>query len=203
LWKWLSRDGDHNPVSGPIVEAMRPEIKTGNKSAEEVMESWTSGTLCAHPTWDDDQLRRNEVLWDDWWCVLCCQCKGRPFFTAHVAKSYGRDKFIVELNTRRKAPKNLYVDKKRPWYHSWCPGCHPHKDPDENLVGMKGYIKPTHQNMVAYNAVSAVPPKPSICPNLGRCCSAVQYLSAAIAVCLGEGTGGTCSDSLRRRREGR
>jgi hypothetical protein len=169
LWTWLSRDGDRNPVSGPIIEGMGPQIRTGNKTAEEVMKAWDSGTLCAHPTWDDDKLRRNEMLWDDWWCVLSnySQCKSRSSSLAHGAKLNCRDKFIVELNIRRKDPKNRYVDKKRPWYHAWCPGCYSDDDPDEKLVGMKGYVKPTHENMVAYNAVRVVPPKLSICSIMG------------------------------------
>ena len=58
VWNILVRPSDRSAG----IEGLGGELTQND------VERWDSGTLCAHPSWDDDQLRKNELLWDDWWC---------------------------------------------------------------------------------------------------------------------------------------
>ena len=117
LWDVLVRPTDRQQG----VEGLGGELTASD------LEQWDSGTLCAHPTWGDDQLRKNESLWDDWWA-----------------------KFSTELKLRKKEEHNLYVEKER---GLWAKLCKPNQDSNEDDMMAEGCVRPTLENMISYNAV--------------------------------------------------
>ena len=95
LWTILVRPTDRSLG----VEGLGGELK------ERDLENWDSGTLCAHPTWEDDQLRRDHLAWPVWWA-----------------------KFFENLKLRRVETHNLYLEKRQTW---WGKLFHANQDKDE------------------------------------------------------------------------